>query len=859
MAELNVPIFDFSSGILTPKLKDQPNLDIYKSGVLVGENWLTSLHGPTDFRPGFMYNRPTRRNRRAWLIPFVFNDMEAYILEFTDGYVRFHSNRGAIVENATSITDITQANPGVVTSVGHGYATGDEVYIDDVAGTDELNGQFFLVVRIDADTFSLTDQDGNAIDTTSFTAYVSGGESKRIYELESPYKEDEDLSLIKTSQKADIMYLDHPHYAPRKLVRSGVTNWSLGTYTRTGDPFDQQGITGITQADPGVVTTDGDHHLNSGDTVIMEEIGGMAELNGIEYTITVISGTTFSIQDEDGNDIDTTGFEAYTSGGLYLRGGDAPATCGFYGSRLFHGGSLNEPDVFFGSRSPDTSTGAPRFEDFTLGTDPDHAVFYAVTSASDTSVDRIRFFIGTRQFLGIGTYAGMLKVNGGSDAQPISGTAVESFPVDSYGVADMMPVSFGNDILYVERGRRVVNSFKYTIMNDGYESMDENVHSDEITEPGVIQLAYTQGSPNRLWAAMSDGSLLSLVYNRNENRSAWNNHSIGGGGKVLSVASEPQDDRVSRLWICVEREIDGVTRRYMEYMSRNETIPEPEDFYSGTDAAAKAVDDNRYINLLFEAQKRQVHLDSALILDTTQSLTLSLAETDEGEEDVEFTTTEDLFEEDDVGRTIHAKHITGDESGVAIITEYDNAQMVKCNILKEFSSDSFGDGEWYFAQDTIRGLGHLEGQTVRVVADGGVEGEDYEVENAEITISAPSTFVIVGEAYKGALKTMPLELLLNVGITPGKDKTVSQINLMFRNSLGVSYGYDPYNLQKIGFRKGAQYTDRPTRLFNGVKTVPGFDIWDAQRHIWVVQTAPYPCTLNAMIVDTEVDFEGGGQ
>lgn len=855
MAEFNVPIFDFTSGVLTLKLKDQPNLEIYQNGVLIGENWLTSLHGPTSFRPGFVYTRPTRRNKSAWFVTFAFDDNEAYALEFTDGYLRFHSNKGVIVESSQAIEGITQANPGVVTISSHGYSTGDEVYIDDVYGTTELNGQFFLLDVLDADTFSLTDQDGNDIDTSSFETYAGGGTVEKVYEIESPYKESEDLSLLKTSQKADVMYIDHPHYAPRKLIRSGITDWSLGTYERTDDPFDQQDITGITQADPGVVTTDGDHYLDTGDTVIMEEIGGMAEVNGIEYTITVISGTTFSIQDEDGNDIDTTGFGAYTSGGLYLRGGDAPATCGFYGSRLFHGGSRNDPDILFGSRSPDPTTGAPRFDDFTLGTDADHAVFFAVTSASDTSVDRIRFFIGTRQFLGVGTYAGMLKVNGGSDATPISGTQIESYPIDSYGVANSMPVSFGNDILYIERGRRVVNSFKYTIMNDGYESMDENVHSDEITESGIKQLVYTQGAPNRIWAVMEDGTILSLVYNRNENRSAWNNHTIAGGGKVLSVASEPQDNRISRLWACIEREIDGVTRRYVEYLEYNEMIPERHEFYSGPEETDKDTDDSRYINMLFEAQKRQVFLDSALTLDTTQDTSLTLADT-EGE-DIEFTAGDHVFTEDDVGRKIHAKFITGDESGVAIITAYTSTQVVECNILKEFSSTTFASGGWYFAQSTIRGLSHLEGETVRVVADGGVAGEDYEVEDGEITLPYTCTYAIVGLPYVGRLKSMPIELLIQSGITPGKTKTISGVHLMFRNSLGVSYGYDPYNLQKIGFRKGAQYTDRPTRLFNGVKTVPGFDIWDAQRHIWVIQTAPYPCTLNAMVVDTEVDFEGG--
>jgi len=102
---------------------------------------------------------------------------------------------------------------------------------------------------------------------------------------------------------------------------------------------------------------------------------------------------------------------------------------------------------------------------------------------------------------------------------------------------------------------------------------------------------------------------------------------------------------------------------------------------------------------------------------------------------------------------------------------------------------------------------------------------------------------------------MPLELLMSTGITPGKFKSVNKVNLMFRNTLGVSYGTDPYDMQRIGFRTGPQYTDRPTFLFNGVKESPGFDNYDEQRTMWIVQTVPYPCTLMSMILDMEFSQE----
>ncbi len=79
-------------------------------------------------------------------------------------------------------------------------------------------------------------------------------------------------------------------------------------------------ITGATQANPVVITVSDTTELETGDTVDISSVGGMTELNGNTYAITVLDGTTFSLQDSGtGADIDGTGFTAYTSGGTATR------------------------------------------------------------------------------------------------------------------------------------------------------------------------------------------------------------------------------------------------------------------------------------------------------------------------------------------------------------------------------------------------------------------------------------------------------------------------------------------------------------------------------------------------------------
>lgn len=75
-----------------------------------------------------------------------------------------------------SITGITLANPGVFTVTAHGRVTGDVIYVAGVQNSmTQLPDGYYQVTNLTADTFSLKDVFGTAINTTSYTAYTSGG------------------------------------------------------------------------------------------------------------------------------------------------------------------------------------------------------------------------------------------------------------------------------------------------------------------------------------------------------------------------------------------------------------------------------------------------------------------------------------------------------------------------------------------------------------------------------------------------------------------------------------------------------------------------------------------------------------
>ena len=74
-------------------------------------------------------------------------------------------------------------------------------------------------------------------------------------------------------------------------------------------------ITGITQANPAVVTATS-HGYSNGDEVLISGVVGMTEVNNKRFLVANKTTNTFELQNKDSVDVDSTGFTAYSSGGV---------------------------------------------------------------------------------------------------------------------------------------------------------------------------------------------------------------------------------------------------------------------------------------------------------------------------------------------------------------------------------------------------------------------------------------------------------------------------------------------------------------------------------------------------------------
>lgn len=100
--------------------------------------------------------------------------------EFDAQHDAFFVDSGLTLDSPVVITGATAEDPVVITAAAHGFSDGDQVKIIDVVGMTELNNEPYLVANKNTNDFQLTTLAGADIDGTAFTAYISGGEVRKM-------------------------------------------------------------------------------------------------------------------------------------------------------------------------------------------------------------------------------------------------------------------------------------------------------------------------------------------------------------------------------------------------------------------------------------------------------------------------------------------------------------------------------------------------------------------------------------------------------------------------------------------------------------------------------------------------------
>lgn len=802
---------NFTAGELTPKLAGQVDFKKYNNGVEILENMTVFPQGGAKRRYGTRFVAEVKDSSKTTrLIPFEFNIEQSYILEFGDQYIRFFKDNGQITNAAKNITNITQANPAVVTVASHGYSNGDDVWINSVGGMTEVNGRRFRIANVTTNTFELS-----GVDSTGYTAYTSGGTSADVYEIASPFTESM-LYDLQFTQSADVMYIVQETLEPRKLSRTGHTSWTLSTVQFINGPYldDNETSTTFTSSATGVgtgrtLTASSTTGINDGVGFKTSDVGRSVRMKdgwGVITARTSSTVVTWEIKLDLGSAAATTDWAL----GAWSNDTGFPRTVSFFEQRLVFGGSTAYPQTIWASESG-------FYEHFHRGAgDPADAFIYTIAA---NKVNVIRWLAPARDLI-VGTAGGEFKV-GRPTGEPLQPDNVQITQQTTYGGYNTQPIQIGNAVLFVQRQRKKIREFAYRFEDDAYQAPDMTLLAEHITGTGIVDVDYAQEPESIYWAVRDDGTLLGLTYQREEDIVAWHRHILGGSYKLtFNGASDVTD-------YSADPNYNGYITITAHGLSTGDSVVYTN---GGGTSLSGLVDGETYY--VYKIDANNIELASSY----DQAIDRTILQIGDG-----------------VGSN-HALTATSQAKSVASISEPSENQVwlivrrrINGNIVQyveyldpTLNMDSTLSALVNDGTTIISSLDHLEGETVQVLVGDAVY-PDQTVTDGKISVTLPSQAsfksIEIGLGYTSRIKTMRVEAGSQAGTAQGRKKRYNEVMVRLYKTVGIKINGD-----QLPFRTSSTPMGQNIEEFTGDKRVLNLG-WDRDGQIEILQEQPLPMTV----------------
>lgn len=419
----------------------------------------------------------------------------------------------------------------------------------------------------------------------------------RLVRVGSPYNAVE-LAELDVEQDTDVMYLAHIDHAPGKLSRLSHTSWTfsdiafgptlaaptgmaaVATTPNIDDPND--GASYYPRASAYVVCAinddTGQTSRASASASVTNDLSLKGNYNSLSCTA-VDTATRYAWFKED-NGSNTFGYIGTSTGPAFLdnnggvtpdytdtppqgknpfaAAGDYPSTVTLHQQRLIWARTKNKPNAFFPSQSAD-------FEnmDVSQPTKPDDAFSYAITSRTVNSINQMASLPNSLVAFTSGALFSITGAQGGDD--PIAPTSISDKPGVSRGSSRLDPIVLDSVAFYVTQEGGYVRTVGYSFEQDGNKSDNISIFSPHLFDGfGITSWAYSEFPLSCIWAVRSDGMLLCLTWEQEQDVWGWT--LCETNGTVESVACIPENGE-NRVYLSVWRDIDGTPTRFIERMA----------------------------------------------------------------------------------------------------------------------------------------------------------------------------------------------------------------------------------------------------------------------------------------------------
>ena len=762
---MNIPVINFNSGELSPKIDARADIDKYRSGCRQLENLIPLIYGPAERRPGFKYIAETKdsaldvEDKKVRMVPFKFSETTAYMMEVGDLYIRFYLDGerlevlGVPVEVTTTYLEADLFELQFHQSADVIWITHPDYAPAKLSRTSAT--EFTLADITFEDGPFLTRNDIENDDDVTMTPSVTTGAGTLTASV-ATFEEDHVGSIWKLTQPRVNVASSGSGAIAGVIGEASLAIKGTFKFATTGE---WAGTIEIQRNEDGT-NWETYRSFFSGDEDLPRNVqfSGKEKANGVLYRINLTTATAGTVHADLSND-DSTQFgiarvDSFTSStvvgitvltdfastdatvrwaeGAWSTVQGYPGAFTIYEERAIYAGTTENPQGLWFSATDD-------FENFDEGSDDNDSFGITIAAASINSI----LWLSSLEFLAVGTIGGEWRIRATSFDSAITPTNFQIRQQTSFGSKRIAPLLANEAILFVDSVGRKLREMTFSTDKDKFVAPDLTALSEHITLSGITSIAHQTHPDSILWATLTDGSLISCTYEREQNVIAWANHPIGGTDAFVDSVAVIPGATEDEIWISVARTINGSTRRYIE-QSQPRYVADRDDLF---------------------------FVDSGITYD-----------------------------------------------GVATAT--------------------FDD------------LGHLEGETVKVLGDGAVFVPTTVVTGGSITISDSVSKAQIGLAYRYNLKPMKIATVIQSGTVYGSTKKISKIYLGLVDSLNVSYGTEEADLKEIAFREDEDY-DSPPDLYTGEIELAFEGGYSEKDDILISGNDPLPAMIRAIIIDVE--------
>jgi hypothetical protein len=507
-----------------------------------------------------------------------------------------------------------------------------------------------------------------------------------------------------------------------------------------------------------------------------------------------------------------------------------PTAIGLFQQRLTLGGFSDNTERL-------TASHIGNYSAFDPGAEDSSGIDFDIAGRTVSNIKHLLEISG-RSIVLTGTAEWVLK--GGSTGS-LTPTAINARADSYHGSSDCIPALVGSNLLYAQRGGKILRDMQYDSGPESLVSRDLTLWAKHLFKSTIRRIVY-QRTEQLVWVLLDNGKLLCLTYIPDQEVWGWSQHSVkvtedDGDVDEITVydicgVSESERDRLYVLLNGFKRSGNSqVLARLATPWEEDPSMPGSLMGYQVAGATHYGFDACHKATLAYSA------VDGAL----SGGVTWAAGET------MTLTGTA-TFDPSDVGKVFILRDIVPQTDGTverqaAYVRVTVRNSASNCTVVAERDIPvRFQTGSFYLYRDvrTISGLDLYEGMTLKALVDDGTH-TDVVVSGGAVTLSRSWEVAVLGCPMVCQAKTLRLE-------SSGKDsllgatKHITQVLLDVVDTRGAEVGLSESTLEPMRPVYNGGMNAIPT-LQDGQVTVLMSATHDEEGSIVIRQDQGLPTTI----------------